>query len=901
MFQLSPAEVHRLFNMRKPKEVESFIQSLSQRNPEGWDWRNLGDLDNNSGNVRFSEEPGLPVVERIINMQEALLELAYYEAGKPKICPSTPRKAVEEWFKIPGGSVNASEDKSFLKELASKLRVDVYDSGIEKRPSIAFHDKGIGQHPDDLPTTILNLTGGNKLDKLYLSGAFGHGGSSAYAWCRYSIIVSRRRLQHTGGKPDLVGWTIVREYDSQSIKLPIYQYLVTKDRKVPSFAPSCLKDTAFDFGTYIIHVAYNLGRLSSPWAFVGYRYFDNLLFDPLLPYIISDDRYHDKPEYRAKDMTMYGGRRHLSEVVIDYGKDVYYKPYTFNLDGKGSLTIRFWVFKRQRSRRREKEGAPKITSYLETERSPRTVIITLNGQRHGYLDKPFVNGVAGSTPLADRLLMQVDCDDLSLSLKKELITSTRMRLRTGEHLDFIKECIRKALEDDELRQIKGELWQREFAEAGEGNEQARSILNNLVKAGRKIEKGPGPQKGKSKGQGGKGSKSYKAKDPPSFFKFAEEKETLQVEPGEYRFLDIRTDGPDNMFSRKNRRSRDNLEVVPNDQSILVSRGELHNGRLSVIVKASEAAKIDSYYTLRAQLEIEGGVYLLPPTERKCKVVAPPPPYVGKDPPTELQIVTRGGVLKLKQGRITRVSVRTNCSDDLLTRAYQPGKIHESCSIKGTRLEAVGGPTKGEIELRYEVPQNIPIGTRGDLEVILILGDGTKLNDSKPCIIVEAPLTEHKEGQKQVVESNFKFIEVWKKLPPDTSGNFNTWDQLEPIWDETKVGDYQTNKQNGEKEFVFRINMDFSDYAKERGRFYRRLSSPTMNRLKDKYKAYVSYYLWQLERSLLDKKDSLKTSEEEGQNQFDEEQIEEEKRRVAKTILAAIRPEKELVEILQSPE
>jgi len=885
--------------MRRPEEVESFLQSLLQRNPEGWDWRNLGDLDNNSGNVRFSEEPGLPVVERIINMQEALLELAYYEAGRPKIFPSTPRKAVEEWFRIPRGSVNTSEDKSFLKELASKLRVDVYDSGIQKRPSVAFHDKGIGQHPDDLPTTILNLTGGNKLDKLYLSGAFGHGGSSAYAWCKYSIIISRRRPQHTGGKPDLVGWTVVREYDSTSIKLPIYQYLVTKDKKVPSFAPSCLEGTVFDFGTYIIHIAYDLGRLSSPWAFVGYRYFDNLLFDPVLPYLISDDRYHDKPEYRAKDMTMYGGRRHLFEVVVDYGKDIYYKPYTFNLAAKGSLTIRFWVFKRQRSRRGEREGAPKITSYLEGERSPRTIIITLNGQRHGYLDKSFVNEAAGSSLLADRLLMQVDCDDLSLSLKKELITSTRMRLRTGEHLDFIKECVKKALEDEELRQIKGELWQREFAEAGEGDEQARSILNNLIKAGRKIEEGPGPQEGKSKGQGGKGSESFKSKDPPSYFRFIEEKETLEIEPGTYRFIDIRTDGPNNMFSRKRRRARDNLEIVPNDQSILVSTGELHNGRLSVIVRASEAAKIGSYYTLRAQLEIEGGVYLLPPTERRCKVVAPPPPYVGEDPPTELHIVTKGSVLKLKQGRISRVSVRTNCSDDLLSRPHQPGRIQENCSIKGTRLEAVGGPTKGEIELRYEVPQNIPIGTQGNLEVALILGDGMKLKDSKPCIIVEAPLSEHKEGQKQVVESNFKFIEVWKKLPSDASGNFKSWDQLEPAWDETKIGDYQTNKQNGEKEFVFRINMDFSDYAKERGRFYKRLASPTMNRLKHKYKAYISYYLWQLECSLQDRKDSPKTSEEEGQPQFDEQLIEEEKHRVAKTILAAIRPEKGLIEIMQS--
>lgn len=899
MFQLSPSEAHSLFTMRRPEEVESFLQSLLQRNPEGWDWRNLGDLDNNSGNVRFSEEPGLPVVERIINMQEALLELAYYEAGRPKIFPSTPRKAVEEWFRIPRGSVNTSEDKSFLKELASKLRVDVYDSGIQKRPSVAFHDKGIGQHPDDLPTTILNLTGGNKLDKLYLSGAFGHGGSSAYAWCKYSIIISRRRPQHTGGKPDLVGWTVVREYDSTSIKLPIYQYLVTKDKKVPSFAPSCLEGTVFDFGTYIIHIAYDLGRLSSPWAFVGYRYFDNLLFDPVLPYLISDDRYHDKPEYRAKDMTMYGGRRHLFEVVVDYGKDIYYKPYTFNLAAKGSLTIRFWVFKRQRSRRGEREGAPKITSYLEGERSPRTIIITLNGQRHGYLDKSFVNEAAGSSLLADRLLMQVDCDDLSLSLKKELITSTRMRLRTGEHLDFIKECVKKALEDEELRQIKGELWQREFAEAGEGDEQARSILNNLIKAGRKIEEGPGPQEGKSKGQGGKGSESFKSKDPPSYFRFIEEKETLEIEPGTYRFIDIRTDGPNNMFSRKRRRARDNLEIVPNDQSILVSTGELHNGRLSVIVRASEAAKIGSYYTLRAQLEIEGGVYLLPPTERRCKVVAPPPPYVGEDPPTELHIVTKGSVLKLKQGRISRVSVRTNCSDDLLSRPHQPGRIQENCSIKGTRLEAVGGPTKGEIELRYEVPQNIPIGTQGNLEVALILGDGMKLKDSKPCIIVEAPLSEHKEGQKQVVESNFKFIEVWKKLPSDASGNFKSWDQLEPAWDETKIGDYQTNKQNGEKEFVFRINMDFSDYAKERGRFYKRLASPTMNRLKHKYKAYISYYLWQLECSLQDRKDSPKTSEEEGQPQFDEQLIEEEKHRVAKTILAAIRPEKGLIEIMQS--
>lgn len=63
-----------------------------------------------------------------------------------------------------------------------------------------------------------------------------------------------------------------------------------------------------------------------------------------------------------------------------------------------------------------------------------------------------------------------------------------------------------------------------------------------------------------------------------------------------------------------------LEVIPNDQNIFVSSGSLQKGCLDIIVKASETAKIGSSYTLRAQLEIEGGVYILPPTERKCEEV-----------------------------------------------------------------------------------------------------------------------------------------------------------------------------------------------------------------------------------------------------------------------------------------
>jgi len=72
-----------------------------------------------------------------------------------------------------------------------------------------------------------------------------------------------------------------------------------------------------------------------------------------------------------------------------------------------------------------------LGSYLDYDNSPRTIIFTLNGQRHHAREKSLVRD-ARLGALADYLLVHVDCDDLSLRLKKEIFTATRAGAVIGE-------------------------------------------------------------------------------------------------------------------------------------------------------------------------------------------------------------------------------------------------------------------------------------------------------------------------------------------------------------------------------------------------------------------------------------------------------------------------------------
>jgi len=904
-YNLVSYEVSKLFQIRKPSEIITFLNDLESKAKGQWKWRSLGDRVANASNVHVLTEPGPAVVERITNGIDAMLELQHSEAGSPIPGPPSPRQASEEWFGIQGGTLNRDKDDQAINALGPNVRVHVFDSGQPRRPSIAITDRGIGQHPFALPSTILSLGASNKIGKQYLCGAYGQGGSATFAWCEYTIIVSRRRPQHSDGKLDLVGWTIVRRYDDIDLKLYTYQYLVNEAGEIPIFAPSALSDADFEFGTYIIHISYELGRLAALWSIVGYRYLNNLLFDPVLPYTI-----HDHREPQPQDRYMYGSRGRLVAVSVEH-----YNEYVADLGPDGSVAIRYWVF-RERNKNQENdvsETSVNIDSYLESHGSSRNIVVTLNGQRHAYLDRSFLKNTVRYPLLADTLLVQVDCDKLSRLRKKDLFPATRSGIVSGEgRLELVEHCVEEALKTDkDLSRLEHERIQKRLATVDEESERkVKRLLDQLISISKPVV-GPGADTKGGVGQVHSGQKEYKPKDPPTYFKFAEEKQILHIMAGSKTIIDVITDGPDDMLTRKKRRGNLTLETL-GDQTITLRAGTLHEGRLGVNVAADETANVSAICQLRAVLEMDGGVYFV--TQRPCAIASPPPPYVGQEPPAKLTIAAPGGTVKLRRSRTSQVTIDTDCKDDLLSRPINPGQFEVETTIPGVILSARRGPRNGRIEAFLNTPDEVGSfsdTTQHSITARLTLFDGTYLEDTKPCVVVEPPSEDQQEGKKKRPQANYEIIEVWREPPTEKPGAW-TWDKLS--WGKTDVGKYDLTQLEGNDFLLLYVNMDNEDLVKERERRLRKSGEGARRRLEIRYKAYIGHHLW------LHSQGGTKAAVLSGiggqNNQSDQEdlseggtndylqaeaELQEEMRRVAKTIILAMRSEADIFSEIEREE
>src|SRR6202021_4036310 len=94
-----------------------------------------------------------------------------------------------------------------------------------KEFAVFIEDDGNGKTPSRMNDTLLSLGTRDKGDKPYLIGLFGQCGSSTYATSEYSWCVSRRAAKLLDGKPDGVGWTVVKQMFPKNRRDPFYAYL----------------------------------------------------------------------------------------------------------------------------------------------------------------------------------------------------------------------------------------------------------------------------------------------------------------------------------------------------------------------------------------------------------------------------------------------------------------------------------------------------------------------------------------------------------------------------------------------------------------------------------------------------------------------------------------------------
>jgi hypothetical protein len=243
--------------------IEALLQRLpiadeqayqfNEKNPaDGWKegylhWVPIGFRRGNAGQISLAKKPIAPLAERLVNGMEAIIELArqrelleYPDAP----VPSSPREAVQRYFKLPPLEQLPAATKQVrddARNLARRLTLQLKWDRKAKEFAVFIRDRGIGQAPTKIHQTLLSLGASDKGDKPYLIGVFGQGGSSTYAASKYSWVLSRRAKDFAANE-DEIGFSIVKHIIPKGRRDHYFAYLAAHaDGRVPNFSAGCCR------------------------------------------------------------------------------------------------------------------------------------------------------------------------------------------------------------------------------------------------------------------------------------------------------------------------------------------------------------------------------------------------------------------------------------------------------------------------------------------------------------------------------------------------------------------------------------------------------------------------------------------------------------------------------------
>jgi len=557
------------------------------------------------------------------------------------------------WFGVPGGRVANLGDPQKRQPLADKVVVTLLEGRDKRRPSVMIRDLGVGLTPKNIPSTILSLSGTNKIDKLYLAGAYGQGGSTVLAFSPGGVLfVSRRQPDLLPqGQADVIAVTFARyeELDAAKNKNGRYSYLVTQNDGVPYVPARLLPD--FQPGTCVVHFDLEIAQYAARMTQLTGSFWwllQNALFDPVLPFWVEDARPSILGGQKERERrTIAGNYTRLTDDRRD--RIEYSDSVDVHLDhpaGATSVNVNYWVVKS----RDEGGSSQPIDVYVDPYRP---IAYTYFGQTHGTDERRFTAERLQLPYLAKFLIIQVELDHLIPAARRELLSSTRDRLKRTSFFDEMRENICAALaEDDDLVRLndvrKEELLSKHSEKDRERMRQRFAQLMERLPPGVDA-----ATPGKGHDAGGRpvgGSRSREplqplpTKDQPTFIRIANTNRPIPVRLDRHVLIRLESDAPDAYLSTH---IHAKLTMASQPQGILAleSRSDFHGGRARLTIKPTEAAKDGMEGTLSVFLftpddravTAEVGIRMEAPKEaetsgdrQKTQVKAPEPIPVFRD-------------------------------------------------------------------------------------------------------------------------------------------------------------------------------------------------------------------------------------------------------------------------------
>ena len=829
-----------LMSFRKPKDVADFLAYIETQNK--YKWEPFGGRRDNFRDLATSKSGVKSIIERLTNSIDAVIEDKKQNRRTSEDDNVTsPRKAIENWFDIPKGHLSAL-DETKRRTMAQEL-INVYldDSGVQRRPTITIRDKGTGLHPNEFAKTILSLGESMKVGKHYLLGAYGWGGSQTFIWCNgvtdatksltlpLAVIISRKNPSLLiDEQKDEVGWTIVRYRDIPELKHGVFEYLTEVSGFIPTADPKLLPKE-FSYGTQITHLAYNLEKYYGDMTLASYRLFQTLLFDPVLPFWIYDNR-------QKEGRTVSGN---VSRLETDDKKLIEYKNvYNLNLDF-GKITVKFWAFKVKQS------GSYYLDSYLPQERSRDSIFITLNGQQYDSLSKQVIKD-AGFSFLSDYLIFQIECDELSPQVKKNVFPSTRESIREEYREMFKQEIINIIRGDDELRNLE-ESRKKQSLMSGdkESTNAAKRLLDKILLVHMK-QINVGAKSGEKPKH-----KKFKAKDPPTRLKILPENGTLEFIASEEKKITIETDAPDEFLVRDEISGAIILTLEDKTIKYDIRQGFLREGKINFYITILSEAKIGVQSKISCSLSYNGKVILT--DSKEMEIIETPPPLPSNNPPTIFEISNEETPLEIKKGRRSLITLNCDGPDDFLSSGKNVTLEVSFLPDIGIKLIGKSDLVNHKIRVFLRCPDSAQIGSRCDIQCKLSTETKT-LTARRPAIVILPP-----EGSGNGTGNKIKEI-------PDYDIQEVKKDDLNWItfrWDEKSVG---TFKESGNTLILY-VSLSNNNYSTSAETF----DEETIKKFKAAYMSYIGFHLWQL---------SVAHTDEEGSKQ--------ELERVCQTVLLAIK-------------
>jgi hypothetical protein len=441
----------------------------------------VGGRPNNAGIIEVSSDPALASVERITNAMDAVLE---FHAAKGGELPKSPREAAKKWLGIPSDGIK-NLDNAQRRSIAENVSVILSESGVPKHPTLIIQDKGIGIEAQDFLKTVLSLNEQNKSGKNYTMGTFGQGGSSTFVFAQATIIISRKQKSLRNNKNDEIAWTIVKRYfDLEKMKLQNYSYFVPLNSESVFTIPA-EEMPEMDYGTRIVHVAYNLQGANTIYTVGAYQFYNSAVFDPLFPFLVGGEgKSYKASSDTTGDRVILGNATRLNST--DKAQSdlelVHHDEHEINLGKEyGLVKARYWVV----SYPADSDQKDPAASYVKAESA---VSLTLFGQRQDQESRTWIKENSGLSFIHKNMVIQIEADGLTQLAKSQLFASTRERARKTEIRQTIYDELAQRLRDDnELKRLNNIEKERVLQRStGVASDKLKKRLNDFV-AQRKLQ------------------------------------------------------------------------------------------------------------------------------------------------------------------------------------------------------------------------------------------------------------------------------------------------------------------------------------------------------------------------------------------------------------------------------